>query len=133
MGCWSRLFGTSRAATSHTNNLGTVLFREPGRNGAALSRFETALSLNPDNVEARISLGAALLNAERIADAVGQSLEAVRRAPQSARANFTLGAALLRAGDRRTEGIAHIEIASRLDPDWEEPKRALEAIQALPR
>ncbi|MEO6244647.1 MAG: tetratricopeptide repeat protein [Opitutaceae bacterium] len=114
-------------------NLGTMLFREPGRNADALALFETALSLNPDNVEARISLGAALLNAERIADAVGQSLEAVRRAPQSSRANFTLGAALLRVEDRRTEGLAHIEIASRLDPNWEEPKRALEAIQTLPR
>ncbi|MGA2114039.1 MAG: tetratricopeptide repeat protein [Bryobacteraceae bacterium] len=98
------------------DNLGNILFRNPGRRAEAVAHFEAALRANPDYWEAHLSMGNALLETPgRLDGAVAEYQTAVRLAPEAERAHTNLGNAFLRAGQTQ-EAIAQFEFALRIQP-----------------
>ncbi|MFN7918124.1 MAG: tetratricopeptide repeat protein [Vicinamibacterales bacterium] len=75
----------------------------------------TRVSRTPDDAAARVTLGVALLEAGRAADALPHLREAVRLDPANALAVLNLGNALLDLGDVDA-AIAQLESAVRLNP-----------------
>jgi tetratricopeptide (TPR) repeat protein len=94
-------------------NLGLALRgKDPAR---ALEHMRRAVELKPDFMEARLNLGAALLDGGQDAEARAAFDGALAIDPRSAPAHFRLGSILLEHG-RSDEAAAHFEEALRLDP-----------------
>lgn len=107
-----------------------VLARELG----ALGRWEEAVAVyresarvRPDDPEAHLRLGSALLlGLNRPEEAAGSLREAIRLRPREARAHGLLGIALNDLG-RHAEAVAALEQALRLDPAYFEQRPAARA------
>ena len=74
---------------------------------------------NPENVDLRIALGAALVQLGNDAAAIPQYTEAVRLRPENADAHYALALALARQGQIE-QAIAHNDEALTIRPDWPE-------------
>lgn len=89
-------------------------YREHER-GKALRLNERMVAAHPADPTWRNALGASYLDAERLAEGVGQLQEALRLAPDHAQARNNLGQAFRRQGKPR-EAIAELREAVRLAP-----------------
>jgi tetratricopeptide (TPR) repeat protein len=99
------------------DNLGNILFHDPGQRAEAVAHFQAALRANPDYWEAHLSMGNALLEMPgQLEGALAEYQTAVALAPESVRPHTNLGNALLRAG-RTGEAVAQYETALRIQPD----------------
>jgi tetratricopeptide (TPR) repeat protein len=80
-----------------------------GRPVEAEAHYQAALEYDPDNVEARINYGQFLTTRGDAQVAIWQYREALKRAPEHARANALLGMALLRQAlpEEAAEHLAH--------------------------
>jgi len=104
-------------AMTHAN-LGTLLWRKHDFE-AAIEAFEISLRLDSESRSAantHVGLGAALMSAGRLEDALVTLAEAVRLDPKSANAHLHLGIAL-RGNARIEEAEKSLREALRLDPD----------------
>ncbi|HEY2884975.1 MAG TPA: sulfotransferase [Rhizomicrobium sp.] len=81
-----------------------------GRHEEAVSAYETALSLGPDDPDIRINLGASLYAVKRHDEAVTQLQAALASKPQSPEAHNNLGNALVALG-RKENAVAHYQEA----------------------
>jgi tetratricopeptide (TPR) repeat protein len=99
-------------------NLGVDLARS-GKPEAAIARFEEALRLKPDYVDAHNNLGVVLAGAGRVEEAISHFETALRIDPTSPDAHVNLGIALSGLPGRKPEAIRHFEAALRVKPDPE--------------
>ncbi len=98
-------------------NLGTLWLNQ-NRPDEALTYFREAVSLDPDNEEARICLGKALQRDQQIIKAVKHFSEAVRINPDSETAHSLLGLAYMQTGNYAL-ARHHLEQVLRLNPHSE--------------
>ena len=96
--------------------LGDALLNK-GQIDGAISQYQEAIRLKPDDVRARSNLGAALFNGGQIDAAVNQFQEAIRLKPDYPDAHNNLGFILLYQG-HTDEAISQFQEAIRLNPDF---------------
>jgi tetratricopeptide (TPR) repeat protein len=82
----------------------------------AIRDFRKALEINPENVEARVSLGGALLTTGRLHEAQKELAQALSREPANTSAIYLMGA-VLEKQDNFPEAIETYRRALRLDPN----------------
>jgi tetratricopeptide (TPR) repeat protein len=93
-----------------------TLFHFEGRLGAAAEEFQKELQISPDHAPALTEWAMTRVEASAPAEALAPAKRAVVLDPQSARAHYILGRALLETGS--CEDSAHeLELAKRLAPD----------------
>ncbi len=103
------------------NNLGTILVNIPGRLPEAISEFEAALRIKPDDPRTHNNLGSALRRIPgRLPEAIAEFEAALRIKPDLAEAHNNLGNALARTPGRLPEAIAEFEAALRVKPNYPE-------------
>jgi tetratricopeptide (TPR) repeat protein len=103
------------------NNLGDVLFKEPGGLSEAIIEFKAALRLDPHAAKPHNNLGNALLQLPgRLPDAMAELAAALRLEPNYAEAHNNLGNALLLIPGRLDDAMAEYQTALRLKPDYAE-------------
>jgi tetratricopeptide (TPR) repeat protein len=105
-------------------NLGCALQALPGRLEDAVSCYERAVRIRPDNSSAYCNLGNALKSLGRMPDAVAAYEAALRAKPDIPEAENGIGNALLSLG-RLPEAIGHYEKALLLRPDYAEAHNGL--------
>ena len=111
---------TVRGASAEAHlNLGQIL-TQMGQTEAAAAAFAEAERLNARKADAQASTFAVAVGAERIkandvAGVIEKFREAIRLAPENARAHYQLGLALERTG-ARAEAKTHFAEAERLAP-----------------
>jgi tetratricopeptide (TPR) repeat protein len=113
-----------QARSSHSGDaeydLALSLAKTPGKLPEAISHFEAALRLNPNNAEAHNNLGFALATfPQRLPEAIKHFETALKINPNYADAHYNLGVALSNLRGRMPEAIKHFEAAERLKPDPE--------------
>ena len=113
MGALRRAIGCDPNHAAAHVNLGN-LFMDRDDPAAAEMWCREAQRLDPDLIEARISLGFILTFAGRLTEAIGVLREAVQRAPDHVQAHWNLAAAALVAGDLET-GFREYEWRKRHD------------------
>jgi tetratricopeptide (TPR) repeat protein len=97
------------------NNLG-ILLAERGRFAEAIERYQRALEIRPDYVEAHNNLGIVLAGQGRSAEAVEHYQRALEIKPAYPEAHYNLGNFLAKQG-RSTEAIEHFQKALEIKPD----------------
>ncbi|MDE2058816.1 MAG: tetratricopeptide repeat protein [candidate division NC10 bacterium] len=102
-------------------------YLDAGRIEEAVSTLEKALELNPDGLQARLSLARAYARQGRYDLALARYQELLQRAPTNAKLHVESGAVFLRAG-RKQEAIALYRKALELNPRWAEPFLTLAAL-----
>jgi len=95
-------------------NLGMALDKK-NRVTEAISEYQEALRLRPEDVKSRDNLGIDLAKTGQWDEAIGQYEETIRRQPDFAEAHFDLGAALRHQG-RMDGAIQQYEETIRLQP-----------------
>ena len=90
--------------------------REAGRESESIARYEDAIRLKPDYVDAHNSLGLVLAHAGRFRDAIGHYEDALRIQPNQAKVHNNFGNAL-RAIGRLDEAVGHYNQALAIDPN----------------
>jgi len=115
MTLWGHAVEVSGSDMAYLNE--GVQQRANGMQGAAMSSFRQALSLNPINQDAHIALGSALLNLGRFSEASAEFRKAIALDDSKPTPHFQLGIALLETGHQR-EGLAELResIHLTLDP-----------------
>lgn len=115
-------------------NLGFALLNQAGNDEAlrhqAMDALRTALELDPDAVNARNTLGIALLVEGRLDEAIAAFRQVVKRDPRFAGAYQNLAKCLVQKGDLEA-AVQHYRIALRLNPD--EPSAHYELGSVLER
>jgi len=96
-----------------------ITFQHLGRVQEAIERYEHALRLDPECVDAHCNLGNTLFDLGKITEAIQHYEQALRIQPDFAEAHHNLGNALLHLG-KVTEAIDHFEQAVRVKPDYVE-------------
>jgi tetratricopeptide (TPR) repeat protein len=89
---------------------------EKGETEAAISEWNKALALSPEDAEAHTNLAAVLIRKGALAEATAHLLKALETNPKSSEAHNNLGIILVRNGSV-DEGIAHFRKALEEDPD----------------
>lgn len=108
-------------------NLGCALVAQSGRLQEAAARFEEAIRLNPNYVEAHYNLGKALKALGRTREAIAQFEEALRLNSDVADAHFSLASALQEDPSRLDDAVAQFQQGLRLKPDVAEAHMSLGA------
>jgi tetratricopeptide (TPR) repeat protein len=103
-------------AAAYVHRLRGLLYSEQDRPERAVSAFEKAVALRPDDAEAFLHLGLARRRRLDFAGSLAALRQAVRLSPDSARAQYELGRELLRAGEAEPAAV-HLGIAVRSVPD----------------
>ncbi len=111
------------------NNLGVALKRQ-ARIADAISDFEAAQRIRPQDSEIQDNLGEALIAAGRVDDAAPHLAEALRLHPDFAKAHIDLGGAFVRTG-RMKQAETEYREALRLAPDSSEAHYGLGGILAM--
>ena len=101
------------AATGHVNH--AIALTAGGRYDEALAELDQALAQSPGHVDALLTRGSVLIDAERYDDALTAYRAAVAGDPDEPASRRGLGNALLRLG-RAEEAATHFERALELDP-----------------
>jgi len=108
------------------DNLGLVLERA-GDVQDAISRWELALKIKPNDADAHNNLGVVLAQQGKIQDAIGHWQQALRIKPHLAEAHNNLAYALSQVG-RIDEAKAQFREALRIRPDYPEARIGLDRI-----
>ncbi|MGH8023520.1 MAG: tetratricopeptide repeat protein, partial [Limisphaerales bacterium] len=103
------------AAWGALNDLG-VIFAKRGNYSKAAGLFQKSVQYNPDNPEARLNFGEALVLQHRYRAATGQYLAALKISPREPAAN-KMFAQLLELEGRNREAIEHFQISACINPD----------------
>jgi tetratricopeptide (TPR) repeat protein len=90
-----------------------------GQPQQAAASYEEALRLDPDHVDARVSLGVVRASQGKLDEAIGHWVLALKLRPDCASAHNNLGVALTEQG-KLEEARARLEEALRLQPDYAE-------------
>jgi tetratricopeptide (TPR) repeat protein len=90
-----------------------------GDYAAAISEWQKALILQPDDVRSHFVYGETLLRANRLEDGIAELRVATRLNPEFAEAHNNLGVALGRAG-REDESVNELRRAIEINPDYAE-------------
>jgi tetratricopeptide (TPR) repeat protein len=107
-------------------NLAVSLTGDRSTLSDALFHYEEALRINPLHLDARLRYASALASIPGgFVKAEEQFQAALKTSPQDPRVHFSFAAALAQVGDRNGEAIAHLEIAIRLAPEWNDPRLLL--------
>jgi tetratricopeptide (TPR) repeat protein len=122
------LFVTKNNYVMHTN-MGALMAGQ-GNIQEALSHYNKALQIRPDDLEGNYNLGNLYLRQGRFRDAIFYYGEAVRSKPDFAPAHNNLGIALGQSGDR-TKAVEQFRKAVSLDPGYEEAQNNLKIAQAI--
>ena len=113
------------------NNL-ALIFQQRGEADRANTHYATSLRLQAGYVSAHYNWGVALLEQNRVADAIVQLEAAVRLAPDHADAHLNLGNALVRA-ERAAAALPRYETSLRLRPAADAHVNLAVALAALGR
>jgi tetratricopeptide (TPR) repeat protein len=108
-------------------SLGMLLVntRVPANLPMALDPLQRAVHLNPGSAVAHGDLAVALEAINRPAEAILEAQAALRIAPDSVDANYTLGHLLAKMPDRSNEAIEHFRAALKGRPDFAEAHNSL--------
>jgi tetratricopeptide (TPR) repeat protein len=97
------------------NNLGLYLLDSEGRVDEAISHFQQALQIKPDNADIHNNLGTALLQKRRVDEAIIQYQQALQINPALALTHINLGFGLFQKG-KVDEAITQYQEALELNP-----------------
>ena len=86
---------------------------------AAISEWQKALKLQPDDIRSHFVYGETLLRANRLDDGIAELRIAARLNPEFAEAHNNLGVALGRAGHEE-ESVKELRLALQINPDYPE-------------
>lgn len=114
---WTRAVGITPTAYLPNSNLSVALL-VAGRGEAAMPYLETAIRLEPRDAEARVNLASILARKGEHPAAIKLFQEAVALRPHDrsfAAARYNLGLLLIH-NRRKSDGLAHLREAVRLDP-----------------
>jgi tetratricopeptide (TPR) repeat protein len=100
------------------NNLGLTLLQK-GKVEEAITHFQKALAINPNEAEGHNNLGNALLKRGNVDEAIVHYQKALQITPDLAEAHNNLGNALVRKGSV-DEAIVHYQKALQITPDLAE-------------
>lgn len=115
---WSNTVSRRPANLRARNELANAL-EDEGRHAEAITQYEAAIQLAPDDPGSHYNLALGLSRTGRTDEAVGQYLEALHINPSFAEAHSSLGNALVALG-RIEQGISHYQEAIRLKPTYAE-------------
>ena len=101
-------------------NLGVVL-EQKGRIDEAISHFQEAIRLKPDEAEPHYNYGVALEHRSQLEGAISEFREAIRLKPDYAKPRNNLGIVFGKKG-QIDEGVSQFQEAIRLKPDDAEPR-----------
>jgi tetratricopeptide (TPR) repeat protein len=114
----------SEVATSNSNTLlvhyyAGLLYLNLNKRDDAMREFERELTLNPNDTQAKYSLGDTLSAGRNVERGLALIREVIQARPEHAEARYALGKALLKRGDI-AGAIDNLERASRLEPETPE-------------
>ena len=96
-------------------SLGMLLLEQNPESEKGFFHLKTALQLEPENNTALYNLGTALLNQEKISEAISYLQKSVKSDPENEKAHFNLGKALFRKGDYDL-AVFHLKKNHRIEP-----------------
>jgi tetratricopeptide (TPR) repeat protein len=99
-------------------HLGNALFNK-GQTDEAMSQYQEAIRLKPDDADAHNNLGNVLDKNGQIDEAIDQYQKAIGLEPDDVEAHYNLGVALFNRG-QTDEAISQLQEAIRLKPDYAE-------------
>ena len=91
-------------------------YEKEGKTELALTQYQEALRINPEDASSHLNLGSILNNQGRVLEAIGHFAEALKQAPGMAEAHFSLGAAYGKLG-RMDDAINEYRAALQFEPD----------------
>lgn len=106
------------AAWGALNDLGVIFAKDKGDYSKADSLFEQSIKYNPENAEARMNFGYALVLQRNYRAAEAQYLAALKISPHEPTAN-RMYARLLELEGRNPEAIRHFQMSVSLNPEVE--------------
>jgi tetratricopeptide (TPR) repeat protein len=112
-------------------NLGDALLQQ-GRLPDAITHFQQAMTIDPDDDEAHYYLGLALFQEGHVSEAVAQFQKTLEINPNLAQAHAHLGLALLQQG-RANEAVAQFQAAVQLKAGDPEMQQNLARARAMAR
>lgn len=128
----------SEEALSHHDTVAThvnrgILKLRRGNVDDAIADFDRAMALDPDQPEAYLNKGAALIRLENPAEALGLFTAALEyRTTRPAIAHFGRAIANEELGNVRA-AYQDYQRASELDPDWQDPRTELRRFRVVSR
>jgi tetratricopeptide (TPR) repeat protein len=114
VGYWTHAADLNPSSWMAQDNLGSALLGA-GEAAAAFPHFEKARLAQPTAAEVAVNGADALLQLNRVPEAVAWAEEGVRLEPGFSSAQYNLGNALVRAG-RLEDAVRHFQIAAGLEP-----------------
>ena len=118
--------GPACAATPSPNTKGPRA--SPGRTAEAIEHYRAALTIDPGNLLARANLAIALGRSGRVAEAIPEMLDVSRRSPSDPRWHYIVAMMWLQK-EKTGEAAAQLKEALRLNPGFEDARRALAEIR----
>jgi len=94
-----------------------------------VGHWEQALRIKPDYAEVHYNLAVALVQLDRLPEAIEQYEQSLRLYPDDVKTHYDLGLALVRLG-RLQEAMGHWEQALRIKPDYPEAQNNLAWLMA---
>ncbi len=116
-------------STSNVYEKGVKLYQEKDYKGAEAA-FRNVLSRHPSNDMVHLLLGDALMQQDRLEEAIAQLGELINRAPKNVDAQLKLGTALIKQ-EKLEEAIAALETARELFKAQRNPQKANQVDQLL--
>jgi len=110
-------------ANAHLNL--ALLLKRDAPESASTSEFQHAIQLNPDLTEARRQLAAVLMSQQQWTAVIEQCREILKREPEDASTEYTIGQALIRNG-QTDEGKKELEQAQAMRKRHQEMQEAQE-------
>jgi len=94
-----------------------VLELDDGKPEKAIPVLRQVIAAQPNSYLAQYGMGAALVQQQQYAEAIGYLHNAIELQPDSALAHYAMGLSLLKTGDFQTAAV-HLEIASGRMPEF---------------